>query len=109
MASKPNIIPPRGVLKFSTIQIMGSGIGSIPLEDILGILSMLMQAAPVIGFKIATKALPFYCIGEVRSMESNTPPNCFHEDLVSLFVGLRKRCAKRQEASFSDPNSQRVI
>ncbi len=72
-ASEPNITLPGTVLRSSAIQIMGSGIGSVAFEDIMGIISKLMQAASVVGFKIATKALPLYRIGEVWSMEGNTP------------------------------------
>jgi hypothetical protein len=51
---------------------MGSGIGSVALEEIMGILSKLMQAATTAGFSLATKALPLCCIGEAWSMESST-------------------------------------
>jgi NADPH:quinone reductase-like Zn-dependent oxidoreductase len=76
-ASEPNITLPGTVLRSSAIQIMGSGIGSVSLEDIMGILPKLMQAAPAVGFKIATKALPLYQIEEVWSMQSNTPRIAF--------------------------------
>ena len=72
-ASEPNITLPGAVLRASAIQIIGSGIGSVALEDITGILSKLMQAAPAVGFKIATKAVPLCRIGEVWSIESVTP------------------------------------
>ena len=59
---------------------MGSGIGSVPLEEIMAILSKLMHAAPVVGFKITTRALSLYSIGEVWSMKSNTPRIVFTMD-----------------------------
>jgi hypothetical protein len=39
----------------------------------MGIISRLMHAAPEVGFKIATKALPLDRIGEMWPMESVTP------------------------------------
>ena len=79
-ASEPNITLPGTVLRSSAIQIMGSGIGSVPLEEIMAILSKLMHAAPVVGFKITTRALSLYSIGEVWSMKSNTPRIVFTMD-----------------------------
>jgi NADPH:quinone reductase-like Zn-dependent oxidoreductase len=72
-ASAPNITLPGTMLRSSAIQIMGSGIGSVAFEDIMAIISKLMHVAPVVGLKITTKALPLYRIGEMWSMESNTP------------------------------------
>jgi hypothetical protein len=51
---------------------MGSGTGSVALEEIMGILSKMMQAATTAGFSLATKALPLCCIGSAWSRESNT-------------------------------------
>ncbi len=56
--SAPNITLPGAVLKSSTIQIMVSGIGSIPLEEINLILYKLMQATSKAGFQIEARELP---------------------------------------------------
>ncbi len=71
--SAPDITLPGAVLRSSAIQMMGSGIGSIPFEEIILILSRLMQAASEVGFHIATRELPMSGIGEVWSAESATP------------------------------------
>jgi NADPH:quinone reductase-like Zn-dependent oxidoreductase len=71
--SEPNITLAATVLRSSAIQIMGSGIGSVAFEDIMRVLSKLLQAAPGAGFKIATRALPLDRLGEVWSLESHTP------------------------------------
>jgi NADPH:quinone reductase-like Zn-dependent oxidoreductase len=71
--STPNITLPGAVLRSSAIQMMGSGIGSVALEEILLILSKLMQAADEVGFHIATRELPLSRIGEAWLAESGTP------------------------------------
>ncbi len=71
--SAPNITLPGATLRSSTIQIMGSGIGSIPLEEINLILYKLMHATSVAGFKIETRELPLSGIAEAWSTENATP------------------------------------
>ena len=71
--SAPNITLPGVVLRSSAIQMMGSGIGSIALEEIILILSKLMQAASEDGFHIATRELPLSGIGEAWSTDTATP------------------------------------
>jgi NADPH:quinone reductase-like Zn-dependent oxidoreductase len=71
--SAPDITLPGAVLRSSAIQMMGSGIGSVALEEILLILSKLMQAAAEVGFHIATRELPLSRIGEAWLAESGTP------------------------------------
>ena len=69
----PNIALPGAVLQSSTIQIMGSGIGSIPLEEINLILYKLMQATSEAGFQIEARELPLSDIAEAWSTENATP------------------------------------
>ena len=71
--SAPDITLPGAVLRSSTIQIMGSGIGSIPLEEIILILSKLMQATSEVGFQMETRELPLSGIAEAWSSENATP------------------------------------
>jgi NADPH:quinone reductase-like Zn-dependent oxidoreductase len=71
--SAPDITLPGAVLRSSAIQMMGSGIGSVALGEILLILSKLMQAADDVGFHIATRELPLSRIGEAWLAESGTP------------------------------------
>jgi NADPH:quinone reductase-like Zn-dependent oxidoreductase len=71
--SAPDITLPGLVLRSSALQIMGSGIGNIALEEIMLILSKLMQAASEVGFEIETRALPLSRIEEAWVAESGTP------------------------------------
>jgi NADPH:quinone reductase-like Zn-dependent oxidoreductase len=72
-ASSPDIRLAGMSLRSSNIQLMGSGIGSVAPEQILEILARLFQAAAVVGFKIATEALPLSHFGDVWSTGKNTP------------------------------------
>jgi NADPH:quinone reductase-like Zn-dependent oxidoreductase len=71
--SAPDITLPGAVLRSSAIQMMGSGIGSVALEDIILILSKLMQAASEVGFHIMTREFPLSRIEEAWSAESTSP------------------------------------
>jgi NADPH:quinone reductase-like Zn-dependent oxidoreductase len=49
---------PSAVLRASAIELMGSGIGSIPLERLIAVTGALLQAAVPAGLKIAIDPLP---------------------------------------------------
>ncbi len=70
--SAPDITLPGAVLRSSAIQMMGSGIGNIALEEIILILSKLMQAASDVGFQIETRELSLSRIEEAWSIDSAT-------------------------------------
>ena len=70
--SAPDITLPGLVLRSSALQIMGSGIGNIALEEIIMILSKLMQAASEVGFEIETRVLPLSRIEEAWAAESGS-------------------------------------
>jgi len=63
--SAPNITLPSAALRSSAIELMGSGIGSIPLENLISSIKDLMQAAVPAGLAIATKTVP---LSEVASV-----------------------------------------
>ncbi|AXC10047.1 Quinone oxidoreductase [Acidisarcina polymorpha] len=71
--SAPEITLPGAVLRSSAIQMMGSGIGSVALEEIILILSKLMHASSEVGLHVATRELEISRIGEAWSAESATP------------------------------------
>ena len=71
--SAPEITLSGAILRSSAIQMMGSGIGSVALEEIVLILSKLMQASSQVGFQIATRELPISQVGEAWSADSATP------------------------------------
>jgi NADPH:quinone reductase-like Zn-dependent oxidoreductase len=56
--SATNIALPSAVLRSSALQLMGSGIGSIPLPKLLKAIQAVLEAAPSAGFKVAAKAVP---------------------------------------------------
>ena len=49
---------PSAALRSSALQLMGSGIGSIPQPRILAAVRGVLEAAPRAGFKVATRTLP---------------------------------------------------
>ena len=56
--SGPDINLPSAALRSSALQLMGSGIGSIPFPRLLQAIHGVLQAAPSAGFKIATQRVP---------------------------------------------------
>ena len=57
-ASGPDITLPSAVLRSSAIELMGSGIGSIPLDGFVRCIDGLLRAAAPGGFKIASRSVP---------------------------------------------------
>lgn len=56
--SGPDITLPSAVLRSSAIKLMGSGIGSIPLDRLVNAIGGLLQATAPSGFKIAAQPVP---------------------------------------------------
>ena len=56
--SAPDINLPSAVLRSSAIELMGSGLGSIPMDRLVNAIGALLKAAIPGGFKIATKPVP---------------------------------------------------
>ena len=54
---------PSAALRSSALQLMGSGIGSIPQPRILAAIRGVLEAAPLAGFRIATRAVPLSEVG----------------------------------------------
>jgi NADPH:quinone reductase-like Zn-dependent oxidoreductase len=63
--SAPTITLPSAALRATGIQLMGSGIGSIPLDRFVSSVADLMQAAVVAGFSIPTRSVPLSEIASV--------------------------------------------
>jgi hypothetical protein len=57
-ASGPDINLPSAVLPSSAIELMGSGIGSVPLDRLVCAVAALLHATTPAGFQIATKPVP---------------------------------------------------
>ena len=56
--SGSDIALPGAALRSSALQLMGSGIGSIPQQRILSAIRGVLEAAPGAGFKVSARALP---------------------------------------------------
>ena len=56
--SGADITLPGATLRSSALQLMGSGIGSIPQPRILAAIRGVLEAAPAAGFKVSTRLLP---------------------------------------------------
>ena len=56
--SGSDITLPGAALRSSALQLMGSGIGSIPQRRILAAIRGVLEAAPGAGFKVSARALP---------------------------------------------------
>jgi NADPH:quinone reductase-like Zn-dependent oxidoreductase len=63
-ASGADITLPSAVLRASSLVLMGSGIGSIPLERLLAAISGVLAAAGSAGLRIATRTVPLSVVGE---------------------------------------------
>ena len=75
--SAPNITLPSAALRSSAIELMGSGIGSIPMDRLLKSVEDLMQATVPAGFAIATKVRPLSEVETVWSTAGNIPRTVF--------------------------------
>ena len=56
-ASGADITLPGAALRSSALQLMGSGIGSIPQPRILAAIRGVLEAAPAAGFRVATRTM----------------------------------------------------
>jgi hypothetical protein len=56
-ASGADITLPSAALRSSALQLMGSGIGSIPQPRILAAIRGVLEAAPAGGFRVATRTM----------------------------------------------------
>jgi NADPH:quinone reductase-like Zn-dependent oxidoreductase len=75
--SAPNITLPSAALRSSAITLMGSGIGSIPMDGIVKSVGELMRATVSGGFKIATKTFPLSEVEHVWAGANSMPRTVF--------------------------------
>jgi NADPH:quinone reductase-like Zn-dependent oxidoreductase len=57
-SSGTNITLPSAALRSSALELMGSGIGSIPFPSLLKAIRGVLEAAPAAGFEIKTESVP---------------------------------------------------
>jgi NADPH:quinone reductase-like Zn-dependent oxidoreductase len=75
--SAPNITLPSAALRSSAITLMGSGIGSIPMDGIVKSIGELMRSTVSGGFKIATKTFPLSEVEHVWAGANSMPRTVF--------------------------------
>jgi NADPH:quinone reductase-like Zn-dependent oxidoreductase len=75
--SAPNITLPSAALRSSAIALMGSGIGSIPIDSIVRCIGELMLAAVPGGFEIATTTYPLSEVERVWDVPNSMPRTVF--------------------------------
>jgi NADPH:quinone reductase-like Zn-dependent oxidoreductase len=72
-ASGANITLPGATLRSSAIELMGSGLGSVPLNRLVAAVEELLQAIVPGGFEIETKAVRLSDVERVWSGDTCTP------------------------------------
>jgi NADPH:quinone reductase-like Zn-dependent oxidoreductase len=75
--SSANITLPSAALRSSAITLMGSGIGSIPINRMAKSIGELLQATVPGGFKIMTKTFPLSEVEQVWAAAEGTPRTVF--------------------------------
>ncbi len=68
--SGSTITLPSAALRSSSIEMMGSGIGSVPLEKLVAAIGEVMQVAVPGGFKVATKTFPLADVESVWNADT---------------------------------------
>ena len=68
-ASGANITLPGAVLRSSALQLMGSGIGSVPMPRLFAAMAGVLAAAPAAGFQIVTHTVPLAQVEQVWAMD----------------------------------------
>lgn len=62
---------PSVVLRSSALQLMGSGIGSVPLPRLFDAIRGVLEAAPSAGLTIATRAMPLAALSEAWTVSES--------------------------------------
>jgi NADPH:quinone reductase-like Zn-dependent oxidoreductase len=75
--SAPNITLPSAALRSSAITLMGSGIGSIPMDRFVRSIEELMHATVPGGFGIATRTFPLSEVEQVWARANSMPRTVF--------------------------------
>jgi NADPH:quinone reductase-like Zn-dependent oxidoreductase len=76
-ASGSDITLPSAVLRSSAILLMGSGIGSVPLDRFVHAVSELLQATVPAGFAIAAHAVPLWEVEQAWPRDESTRRTVF--------------------------------
>jgi hypothetical protein len=80
-ASGSDITLPSAMLRSSAIELMGSGIGSIPLDGLVAAIGGLLQATIPGGFKIAANPVPLSQVEQAWPNDDSTRRTVFITDV----------------------------
>jgi NADPH:quinone reductase-like Zn-dependent oxidoreductase len=72
-ASGTNITLPGAILRSTPIQLMGSGLGSVPINRIVGAIEQVLRAAATGHFEISTKPIPLSEVEQAWSSGGHMP------------------------------------
>jgi NADPH:quinone reductase-like Zn-dependent oxidoreductase len=72
-AGGTNITLPGAILRSTPIEIMGSGLGSVPINRIVGAIEQVLQVAVAGHFEIATKPIPLSEVEQAWSSDGYVP------------------------------------
>jgi NADPH:quinone reductase-like Zn-dependent oxidoreductase len=75
--SNAEISLPSAVLRSSALELMGSGIGSIPMERLKNAIAKLFEATVPGGFEIATQTVPLAEVEKVWATDTGSPRTVF--------------------------------
>jgi len=70
--SAPDITLPSAALRSSAIELMGSGIGSIPFDRLVRAIDGLLRAAVPAGFRISANPVPLSEVERAWALDDNT-------------------------------------
>jgi NADPH:quinone reductase-like Zn-dependent oxidoreductase len=75
--SAPSITLPSAALRSSSIELLGSGIGSVPMPRLLAAIGNLLNATVAGGFEVATKAVPLAKVADHWAVEESAQRTVF--------------------------------
>ena len=76
--SGPDITLPSAALRSSAIELMGSGIGSVPLDRLVHAIGELLHATGPGGFQIAAKTVPLSDVEQAWPQRRQRPAHRVH-------------------------------
>jgi NADPH:quinone reductase-like Zn-dependent oxidoreductase len=84
--SGPNITLPSAVLRSSAIELMGSGLGSVPRDRFVRAIAGLLQATVPAGFIIAANAVPLSEVEQAWPKDDSTQRTVFTVDAQNFCI-----------------------
>ena len=72
-AAGTNITLPGAILRSTPIELLGSGLGSVPINRIVGAIEQVLRAAVAGHFEIATKPIPLSEVEQAWSSDGHMP------------------------------------